>query len=221
MMQTSQKGQTEIAEHEGIVLGPYLDSVNIWTVYVGHTAAAGGLDPTKMAKEDTRKWSDARVKDELLTALRVFDDDLDKYEERVSGAIKVPVKQHQFDALVSFDLNTGGIYRAKLTAAVNNRDPKAARHFMGWLRPPEIRKRREAEMNLFETGDYDANGDRIPVYDALGDGRIRHRMTITGTELARLMKQAGAKHKPATRVRPKTALDKSIAVLIARLFRKV
>lgn len=195
-MKVTSKGVLEIAEHEGIVLGPYLDSVGVWTYGVGHTAAAGGLDPTKMPKHDTRGWTDAQVKEELLSAISLFDWDLDSYEARVSKAIRVPIKAHQFDALVSFDFNTGGIHRAKLTEAINTGDVNASRHFMGWLRPPEIRKRREAEKLLFETGNYDANGDRIPIYDAIGNGRLRMRSTISGKELAALMGEAGAEHKP-------------------------
>lgn len=197
-MKLSDLGVLETAEHEGIVLGPYLCSAGVPTVYVGHTAAAGGVDPARMPQVDTRGWSQDRARQEILTALRVFDEDLDKYEARVNRAISAPLRQHQFDALVSFDFNTGGILRAKLREAINRGADDASRHFMGWLKPPEIRKRREAEKLLFETGRYDANGDRIPVYDALGNGRIAHRMTISGRDLAELMKEAGAVHKPAT-----------------------
>lgn len=219
--EVTEKGTLEIAEHEGIVLGPYLCSARVWTIYVGHTAAAGGLNPDTMAKIDTRGWDKARVHAELIRAVKVFDEDLAKYEARVNAAVKAPLKPHQFDALVSFDLNTGGIYRALLTAAINRREANAARHFMGWLKPPEIRKRREAEKLLFETGNYDANGDRIPVYDALGNGRIAHRMTISGRELAALMQEAGTAHKPVETIRPDpfAGLKAAIAALFERFFR--
>lgn len=179
-------GVLEIAEHEGIVLGPYKDSVGVWTYGVGHTAAAGGSDPAKMKREDTRGWSAERVEAELVKALRLFDEDLDKYEARVAKAVKVQLQPHQFDALVSFDFNTGGIFKAKLTEAINRGD-KGGDGFMGWIKPKEIIKRRKAEQVLFRTGKYDANGDDIPVYDALGDGRLRHRMTIDGATLRALM----------------------------------
>jgi lysozyme len=185
-MKLSDRGVLEIAEHEGVVLGPYLDSVGVWTYGVGHTAAAGFPDPAKLPREDTRGWNAARVENELISALRLFDDDLDKYEARVEKAIKVPLKQHEFDALVSFDFNTGGIFKAKLTEAINRGD-KSGEGFMGWVKPKEIIKRRQAEQALFRTGEYDANGDKIPVYDALPDGRIRHRMTISGARLRELM----------------------------------
>lgn len=164
MMQVSDKGVVEIAEHEGIVPAPYRDSVGVVTFGVGHTAAAGGLDP--------REMNGAMPDGDALTAavdraIMLFKDDLEKYEARVNEAINVPLAQHEFDALVSFDFNTGGIHRAKLTKAINAGD-KSGAGFMGWLKPPEIRKRRTAEMNLFKTGDYDANGDTVPIWGTNG-----------------------------------------------------
>ena len=197
-MKISAKGVLEVAEHEGIVLGPYMDSKGVWTYGVGHTAAAGGLNPVKMDRVDTRHWSDDRVRRELVTALQVFDDDLDKYEKRVSGAVKVPLLQQQFDALVSFDFNTGGIYRAKLTEALNRGDINgAAEGFMGWLRPKEIIKRRTAEMMLFRTGDYSANGSLITVWDALPDGSTRRRGRMDSAELSSLMASGNTARRPA------------------------
>lgn len=179
MMRTSDKGILEIAEHEGIVPAPYRDSVGVMTYGIGHTAAAGGLDPATMSlamPDDIEAAVDH--------AIGVFRDDLTEYEDRVNAAIKVPLKQHQFDALVSFDFNTGGIHRARLTAAINAGNPNAARHFMGWLRPPEIRKRRTAEMRLFQTGDYDANGDTIPIWRTNGRGKLTGILrTMDGAEL--------------------------------------
>jgi lysozyme len=127
-------------------------------------------------------------------AIAVFRDDVPKYEARVNAAIKVPLAQHQFDALVSFDLNTGGIHRANLTKAINAGDPNASEHFFGWLRPAEIRKRRTAEKRLFETGDYDHNGDQITVWRVDAAGKLRGVLkAISGAELlARMIAPAPA-----------------------------
>lgn len=167
MMQVSDKGILEIAEHEGIVPAPYLDSVGVWTFGVGHTKAAGFPDPERM-----QRGMPTDIAAAIDYALDVFRGDLEIYAERVNEAIKVPLEQHQFDALVSFDFNTGGIFRAKLTRAINAGDPSASRHFFGWLRPPEIRKRRTAEERLFVTGDYDANGDKITIWNVRKNGRL-------------------------------------------------
>lgn len=211
--EVSDRGALEIAEHEGIVLGPYLCSAKVWTDGVGHTASAGGHDPAKLQKVDTRKWPTHAVNEAILKALKQFDVDLRVYETRVNQAVKVPVTQHEFDALVSFDLNTGGILKAILTKLLNKGDRKgAADGFMGWLKPKEITKRRTAERNLFLTGNYDANGDDIPVYDALGDGRTKYRMSIDGAKLALLMQQAGGQHKIA--VKPTTGSGGGLQAII-------
>lgn len=212
-MNISAKGTLEIAEHEGLVLGPYLDSVGVWTDGVGHTAAAGGADPAKLARVDTRGWSDAQVRNQMVRALQQFDDDLDNYEARVNRAIKVPLKQHQYDALVSFDLNTGGIFKAKLTEAINRGDMRGD-GFMGWLKPKEIRKRREAEQALFRTGNYDANGDRIPVYDALGNGKIKFRKSVSAAEIAELMNLGGTSHEIAIPSTGGSALSGLIKIIL-------
>ena len=202
MSKITQNGILEIAEHEGIVLGPYLDSVDVWTVYVGHTAAAGGPDPAKMPRADTRGWSAAQVEAELIKALALFDTDLDSYEARVARAVKVPLRPHQFDALVSWDFNTGGAtWRSRSGAPCQlireiNAGNMSGAGFMGWLKPKEITKRRQAEQRLFLMGDYEANGNSIPVYDALPNGRTRYRMKIDGARLAELMQSAGAKREP-------------------------
>ena len=218
-MRTSQSGVLEIAEHEGIVLGPYKDSVGVWTYGVGHTAAAGGVDPAKLPREDTRQWNATRVEMELVKALRFFSEDLGKYEARVAKAITVPLKQHEFDALVSFDFNPGGIQRAELTKAISRGDMSGG-GFMGWTKPKEIIKRRKAERSLFRTGAYDANGDDIPVYDALPDGRIRYRMAIDGARLFALMPLAPkpvAARKPADPVAKPNLFAALLAFIVGLL----
>lgn len=193
MMKISSKGVLELAEHEGIVLGPYKDSVGVWTYGVGHTAAAGGPDPAKMPKVNTRNWTREQVNEELLKALRLFDVDLDKYEARVNKAISRPLKQHQFDALVSFDFNTGGIHRANLTKDINA-GRMDGNGFMGWVRPKEIIKRRKAEQALFRSGNYDANGSNIPVYDTTISGKPRFRFSLNSKELETVMRSISASH---------------------------
>lgn len=188
-MKVSDKGLLEIAEHEGIVPAPYFDSVGVVTFGIGHTAAAGGLDPREM-NGAMPKNIDAAV----LRAIEVFREDVPKYEARVRNAIRVPLKQHEFDALVSFDFNTGGIHRAKLTKAINAGQEDAHNHFMGWVRPPEIRKRRAAEMRLFQTGNYDANGDTIPVWGTNSKLKLTGVVkTIKGRDLLKMM---GRKSNP-------------------------
>lgn len=145
-MKVSDRGLAEIAGHEGIVQMPYRDSVGVWTFGIGHTKYAGAPDPAKMVKGQAQP---------LHTIFDLFRKDIAKYEARVNDAVNVPLKQHEFDALVSFDYNTGGIYRANLTKLLNrNLRTAAADAFMGWSRPKEIIPRRRKEQKLFRDGTY-------------------------------------------------------------------
>lgn len=184
-MKTSLAGILEICEHEGIVLAPYFDVAGVMTFGVGHTASAGDPDPAKMSRAMPQTAAD---KDEaLMLALEVLQKDLEKFERRVNDAITVPLKQHEFDALVSFDFNTGGIYRAKLTTAINTREENASEHFLGWLKPAAVTKRRMAEKRLFETGDYNGNGTRVAVWGTDGNGTLQDVIDILeGADLAAL-----------------------------------
>lgn len=96
-MKTSDKGMIALMQHEGIVPAPYADSVGVWTYGIGHTAAAGAPDP---------KTLPMGMPDDLDAALRevmaVFKRDIATYEAAVNKAVKVPLEQHEFDALVSF-----------------------------------------------------------------------------------------------------------------------
>lgn len=214
-MRVSDKGLLEIAEHEGIVPAPYRDSVGVYTFGIAHTAAAGGLDPQEM---NGAMPTGAALETAIDRALEVFREDIPKYEARVNKHIKVPLKQHQFDALVSFDFNTGGIHRAKLTKAINARDPNASRHFFGWLKPPEIRKRRTAEKNLFDTGNYDANGDQIPIWKTNGKGRLTGILrTMSGDVLLnRMQHENGSRSTQPAPTGFLAALMKALAAIFGR-----
>ena len=142
-MKTSLQGLMAIASHEGIVLSRYFDSVGIATIGIGHTAAAGHPDPARSAPLS------------LEGAFALFKRDIEKYEAAVNKAVKVPLKQHEFDACVSFHYNTGAIGRASWVKLLNAGDrSNAMRRIMDWKKPPEIIPRRKAERDLFRTGQY-------------------------------------------------------------------
>jgi lysozyme len=100
-MRTSDRGLLALIRHEGVVPGPYLDVKGVWTFGIGHTAAAGPPDPGLMPRGMPADL-DAGIRE----AFRVFRVDLARYEAEVLGAVKVPLTQHEFDALVSFHYNT-------------------------------------------------------------------------------------------------------------------
>lgn len=145
-MKTSTEGLIALIGHEGIVLSKYYDSVGVATIGVGHTKAAGGLNPETFTGTLT-----------MRQALDLLRTDIVKYENGVNAAVKVPLKQHEFDALVSFHYNTGAIARATLTKTLNaGNKAEAGKQFMNWIKPPEIKARRQAESTLFLTGKYPA-----------------------------------------------------------------
>src|SRR5690606_2696294 len=107
-------------------------------------------------------------------ALGLFRHDIMKYEAGVNTAVKVPLAQHEFDALVSFHYNTGAIGRASFVKKLNAGDRAGAlRGIMDWRKPAEIIKRRTAERDLFKTGSYPAPVAML--YPATADGRVQWR----------------------------------------------
>ena len=165
-MQMTERGLLALAGHEGVVPAPYRDSTGTWTFGVGHTAAAGPPDPAEMPR-----GMPADLDGGICEAFRVFRADLATYEAEVLAAVTVPLAPHEFDALVSFHYNTGGITRAALTRHLNAGDREAAAQaFLNWRRPAEIIPRREAERDLFRHGRYP--GGPIPVWSVDRTGRV-------------------------------------------------
>lgn len=163
-MRMDTRGLMALIHSEGVVLSRYLDSVGVWTIGVGHTASAGGLDP--------RTFKGTLTMQQVIDLLR---DDVAKFERRVRQTIKVPITQDMFNALVHFDYNTGGIHRAKLADAINA--GKTDRRtilagFMGWTRPASLKGRREVETAMF-FGEYPP--ETATLYRAGADGRVDWR----------------------------------------------
>lgn len=125
----------------------------------------------------------------IREAFRLFCSDIVAYEAEVLRAVKVPLVPHEFDALVSFHYNTGGIAKASLTRHLNSGNrAAAAQGFMGWLRPAAIRTRREAERDLFRDGRYPIG--TIPVWAVDRNGRVdfsRPIRRLTETEALALL----------------------------------
>lgn len=122
-MKTSSFGRAEIARREGCRLTAYFDSVGILTIGVGHTSAAGA---PKVTKGLTISASEA---DAILSR------DLALFENAVNNAVKVPLNQNEFDALVSLAFNIGGGAFAKSTLVrkLNAGDRQgAANQFSVW-----------------------------------------------------------------------------------------
>jgi lysozyme len=90
-MKTSKAGIELIKAFEGLRCVSYKDAVGIWTVGYGHT----GPD-VKPNTQITSAHAEILLKADLAST-----------EKAVENLVKVPINQHQFDALVSFCFNVG------------------------------------------------------------------------------------------------------------------
>jgi lysozyme len=109
---------------EALKTKAYQDSVGVWTIGVGHTAAAG---PPKVAR------GMVITEQEAMDILR---HDLVQYEDAVERALKgVKLQQHEFDALVSlcFNIGTGNFSNSSVVRKLKVGDKKgAANAFLLW-----------------------------------------------------------------------------------------
>ena len=218
-MQTTDRGQLALIRHEGIVPGPYLDVKSVWTFGIGHTAVAGAPDPAKLPR-----GMPADPEAGIREAFRLFRTDLAAYEAEVRRAVEVPLAPHEFDALVSFHFNTGGIATAALTRHLNagNRAAAAAA-FLNWRRPASIIPRREAERDLFGHGRYP--GGAIPVWSVDRNGRVvfsRPIRRLSEAEALALMRPQSVPVPPVAPTAPEVprSLLARLAAMFANLTRR-
>ncbi|GGC90199.1 glycoside hydrolase family protein [Chelatococcus reniformis] len=136
-------GLAALISREGRKLTAYRDSVGIWTIGIGHTAAAGAPVPYSGLKI-TAAECDA-----------IFARDIVKYEDTVRDVINVTLADHQFDALASICYNIGqGGFSTSTFAKRINAGASAAQirsAILSWQKPAEIKSRRTAEADQFAT----------------------------------------------------------------------
>lgn len=135
-----------IKEFEGLRLSPYLCPSGVPTIGFGHTAGVTlGMIP--ITADLAEEW------------LR---DDLARFEKAVTDAVRIPLQQHEFDALVVFVFNVGvsAFRTSTLVRCLNAGDRAAAAGEFGkWNKAsragqlvimPGLVARRLAERKLFE-----------------------------------------------------------------------
>lgn len=141
-MRTSQEGIAFLKKQEGVRYKSYkLAGEQYYTIGVGHS-----FDPTINANT---VWNDAQVDAALKK-------DLEKFEKYVEQYVKIPLKQCQFDALVSYTFNRGkgGI----IELSKNSKTPQeyADNMVKYWGKAERYKdaliKRRKAERELFLSG---------------------------------------------------------------------
>ena len=136
-MNISPQGLDLLSQREGgFVLHPYRDTRGIWTDGLGNThGVVPNGPPITMEK--------ARA-------------DFARNSKWVAGAlasVRVPLEQHQYDALFSFAFNVGGsaFLSSTLLKLINAGDMQgAAAQFDRWHIPPEITSRRNGEREQFK-----------------------------------------------------------------------
>ena len=145
-MKLSVEGLNLIKRFEGVRNRPYRCSAGLWTVGVGHLIGDGKSLP--------ESW-DRTFTEEEINALLVRD--LSRFERGVGMYIKVPLRQHEYDALCSFafNLGLGTLQRSTLRQKINRNDKEgAAKEILKYCRAggkiiKGLQKRREAEYQMF------------------------------------------------------------------------
>ncbi len=144
-MTTSKNGIEFIKRHEGLRLKAYQDSAGVWTIGYGHTSTAKqGMTITEAEAEKL-----------LIQDLKTAEDEINRH--------LLPLKQHQFDSLISLVFNIGiGAFRKstllkRLKMDVNH--PDIANQFNRWVYGggkilPGLVRRRKEEANLYINGIY-------------------------------------------------------------------
>ena len=156
-MITSEKGIQLIKHFEGCHLKPYLCPALLWTVGYGHVLyPEQNRLPLAQRKsynlkiEHFRNWEQSEV-DALLKQ------DLQRFELGVMRYITVPLKQNEFDALVSFSFNLGlgTLQRSSIRSKLNRGDKEGAIETLlkycraGGKILKGLQRRRAAEADLF------------------------------------------------------------------------
>lgn len=144
-MHVSPSGIDLICNFEGLRLKAYDDGVGVWTIGFGTTKYPNGI---RVKKEDTCTLDQAKA---------YMQNDLKAFEQTVNSAVKVPVNQNQFDALVSLAYNIGStaFKNSTLVKRLNEGNYKAAANqFDVWVnaggkRMQGLVNRRATEKALF------------------------------------------------------------------------
>jgi lysozyme len=142
-MDISQQGLAVLEEREGCILHAYPDVKGIWTIGVGHTAAAGSPIPVPGLSISQAE------------ADGIFHKDLSPCIDALNACGEM--SQCEFDAGVSLIFNIGvpafrgSTFRRMLLAKNWN---AAGRSILMWNEPPQIRSRREGEYVQYMHGEY-------------------------------------------------------------------
>jgi lysozyme len=116
-VKVSNVGIQLIKHHEGVRYKPYTCPAGLWTVGVGHLIGDGKTLPAEWNKTFTNEEIDA-----------ILARDLSRFESGIHRMLpKVRLKQHEFDAILSFCFNLGlGCFQRSTIRQALLRDDKEA-----------------------------------------------------------------------------------------------
>jgi GH24 family phage-related lysozyme (muramidase) len=210
-MKTSLRGVLAILDEEAVVLETYRDSRGVPTIGVGHTAAAGGPAPKPGGRLTIEQ------------AVSLFAADLARFERRVEKSAGPGLAAHQFDALVSFDFNTGAIDGGSLDEKIRAGDFPAAMDALqqykksGGVTLPGLVRRRARERAMFERAEYPVV-THVKVYDRY-PGRMR-KVAVASLDLSAFADGAQVPAAPASPARPRGLLAALIELFTAMFKRR-
>lgn len=153
-MKLSEQGAEFIGRFEGFRPDLYNDPAGHCTIGYGHLVHQGncnGSEPAEFKKGITRKQ-----------AAKLLREDAQSAAAAIKSQVKVPLNQHQFDALVSFVYNVGvGNFGSSTLLKVLNQKQydEVPAQLNRWVfassqRLAGLVTRRKAEGTLFATGKY-------------------------------------------------------------------
>jgi lysozyme len=117
-VKVSERAIKLIKHHEGVRSRPYRCAANLWTCGVGHLIGDGKSLPDSWNRTFSQEEIDGLLKS-----------DLRRFELGVHKMLpNVPLRQHEFDAIISFcfNLGLGCFQRSTLRQALLRGDKKAA-----------------------------------------------------------------------------------------------
>lgn len=148
-MRTGQAGIKLIKQFEGCRLTAYKCPAGVWTIGYGHTQ---GVQPGQTITQ-------AQAEQMLVADLGKYESNVNKYQDKYKWS------QNEFDALISFAYNIGGI--DKLTAGGTRTRQQIADKMLLYNKAngkvlAGLTRRRQAERELFMTTSYRTlrKGDR-------------------------------------------------------------
>ena len=116
-MKASDKCLKMLAHHEGVRQKPYKCPAGLWTVGVGHLIGDGKSLPDS--------WNRTFSLEEVYAILAK---DVERFERGVERYITIPLKQGEFDAIISFafNLGLGTLQKSTLRQKLNRGDKEGA-----------------------------------------------------------------------------------------------